>query len=64
MYVTDEHGTKIDVEIEMVNPKTVQITPIKPYQDGKTYYLFIQDVESDQNIAMKNQVWMKFTIVK
>ena len=21
MYVTDEHGTKIDVEIEMVNPK-------------------------------------------
>lgn len=64
IYVIDQHGTKVEVEIEMVNPKTVQITPVKPYKDGQTYYLFIKDLESDQNMPMKDQVWMKFTVVK
>ncbi|MDV6377760.1 leucine-rich repeat protein [Sporosarcina sp. GW1-11] len=62
LLVTDQHGRKVDVVIELMNPKTVQIRPIKPYNHGKTYYLFMKDLASDTNVAMKNQTWMKFTI--
>ena len=62
LLVTDQHGRKVEVVIELMNSKTVIIKPIKPYNHGKTYYLFMKDLASDTNVAMKNQTWMKFTI--
>ncbi|TSI07379.1 hypothetical protein [Lysinibacillus sp. BW-2-10] len=62
IFVTDQHGREVDVKIEVMNPKIVEITPVKPYNYGQTYYLFMKDLESDTNVAMENQTWMKFMI--
>lgn len=40
IFITDQHGTKVEAEIEMINPKTIQVTLVKPYNTGQTYYLF------------------------
>ncbi|TSI07397.1 leucine-rich repeat protein [Lysinibacillus sp. BW-2-10] len=62
IFVTDQHGRKVDVTMKMINSKTIKITPVKPYNYGQTYYLFMKDLESDTNVTMKTQTWMKFTI--
>ncbi|SOC19479.1 Ig-like domain-containing protein [Ureibacillus xyleni] len=62
IFVTDQHGRKVQVNTELVNPKTVKIKPVKPYDYGQTYYLFMKDLKSDSDITMKEQTWMKYTI--
>ncbi|WP_186278790.1 hypothetical protein [Lysinibacillus sp. BW-2-10] len=50
-----KHGRKVEVKVEVINPKTIKITPVKSYNNGETYYLL-------NDLAMKNQIWMKFMV--
>ncbi|SOC13154.1 Ig-like domain-containing protein [Ureibacillus xyleni] len=62
IFVTNQHGSKVEVNVEVINSKSIKITPVKPYNNGESYYLFIKDLESENDLAMKNQIWMKFTV--
>ncbi|SOB90757.1 Ig-like domain-containing protein [Ureibacillus xyleni] len=62
IFVTDEQGQKVAVNLEVTSSNIVTVTPKEPYQVNKTYYLFIQDLASSQDVKQKEQTWMKFTV--
>ena len=30
-----KHGRKVEVKVEVINPKTIKITPVKSYNNGE-----------------------------
>lgn len=67
IYVTDAKGTITPVLYVIDRSRSdskVSIIPVKDYTKGETYTLWIKDIKAEDGKILKENVKMKFTIVK
>lgn len=64
IYITDEHFNKIPLlyYVEQGSESTVQLMPVKNYNAGKTYTLWIKDVQSASGNQLEHYSKMDFEI--
>jgi uncharacterized repeat protein (TIGR02543 family) len=60
--VYDENCNSIDVEITVVNSKTITVKPNKSYKNGRTYYLFVDGLISETGEKIEKGRWIKFKV--
>lgn len=64
IYITNEQDEIVPVlyYVEQQNAKNVQLIPAKRYESGKTYTLWIKNVQSSANVELDQFVKKSFTI--
>lgn len=64
IFIEDEYGNKLETATTMLNNnKTIKISPSKPYEDLKSYKLFIQDtIENEDGKQLKIPVFYEFRV--
>ena len=63
VYVIDEGNNIFNTKTDIINSKTIKVTPISNYSYGKVYYLYIKNIEkSNSNDILKENIRMKFSI--
>lgn len=64
IYITNEQDDIVPVlyYVEQQNAKNVQLIPVKRYESGKTYTLWIKNVQSSANVELDQFVKKSFTI--
>lgn len=64
IFIEDEDGNKLETIATMLNDnKTIKISPSKPYEDLKSYKLFIEDtIENENGKQLKIPVFYEFKV--
>lgn len=65
VYITDKKGTILPMFYYQLNPdidKNIYVMPLKEYQSGQTYTLWIKDLKASDGSVLSKKVKMKFTI--
>lgn len=67
IYVEDENSNKVPVNLSVGDSdKKVVVSPVKNYEEGKTYTLYVKDVKTKRNSKklLKKATKMKFTTIQ
>ncbi|KOA19364.1 hypothetical protein CLHOM_21550 [Clostridium homopropionicum DSM 5847] len=64
IFIEDENGNKLETTSSALNDsKTIKISPSKPYEDLKSYKLFIEDkIENEEGKQLNIPVFYEFKI--
>ncbi|WP_421663229.1 cadherin-like beta sandwich domain-containing protein [Lysinibacillus telephonicus] len=63
IYVQDMNGNKVNVNVKLVNSKTIQVIPIEYYESNQTYYLYVTNqIHSMSGNPLSESFRMSFTI--
>lgn len=64
IFIEDEDGNKLETIATMINDnKTIKISPSKPYEDLKSYKLFIEDaIENENGKQLNTPVFYEFKV--
>ena len=64
IFIEDEVGNKIETTVLVLNDnKTIKISPSKPYEDLKSYKLYIEDkIENEEGKQLKIPVFYEFKV--
>lgn len=63
IYVVNEKNNKVDIKVSLNSDrKSLTVSPVRPYEQGKTYYLIITNkVTSEKGNKLKRPVRMRFS---
>jgi len=64
IFIEDEDGNKLETTVLVQNDnKTIKISPSKPYEDLKSYKLYIEDkIENEEGKLLKTPVFYEFKV--
>lgn len=65
IFIEDEAGNRIETTISMLNDnKTIKILPNKPYENLKSYRIYINDkVQNEEGKGLKEPIFYEFKVV-
>lgn len=65
IFVLDENGNAIEIEYSFDKTKRyIKVIPVKNYEYGKSYVLFVKYLKDTEGKKLKDNVKMKFNIVE
>lgn len=60
--VVDNSGNNVDVKLGYVTgAESITITPVKNYDEGRTYTVYVENIRSKNGVLLKTPVEMQFT---